>query len=78
MRKPEKTICKTGHRWEDNNIMDHNEIRWFHFVQDRDKWQAVVHTVMNIQVPQSAGNSSTNFVRWRRTVLCGLVGWKCV
>jgi len=31
--------------------MDRNEIRWVHFAQDRDKWQAVVNTVMSLQVP---------------------------
>jgi hypothetical protein len=24
--------------------------------QDRDQWQVVVYTVMNLQVPQKAGN----------------------
>jgi hypothetical protein len=28
-------------------------------VKDRTKWQAVVNTVMNIQVPQSMGNLLT-------------------
>jgi len=29
---------------------------WIHLVQDRDKWEALVNKVMNIQVPQHAGN----------------------
>jgi hypothetical protein len=28
-------------------------------VQDRDKWQDVVNTVMKLRVPYSAGNFST-------------------
>jgi len=52
VRKPEEKLhARPGHRWEDNNKMDHNEIRWVYFAQDRDKWQALVNTVMNLQVP---------------------------
>jgi len=52
VRKPEesKLCARPGHRWEGNNKMDRNEIRWVHFAEDRDKWQAVVSTVMNLQV----------------------------
>jgi hypothetical protein len=36
--------------------MDINEIElqgvnWMHVAQDRDKWQALVNTVMSLQVP---------------------------
>jgi hypothetical protein len=40
-----------------NNIkMDHKEIRWegvdwMHLVQDRDQWQALFITKMNLQIP---------------------------
>jgi hypothetical protein len=42
-------------RWEDNIKMDLREIRfgdvdWIHCTQDRDRWRAVVNTVMNLQV----------------------------
>jgi hypothetical protein len=42
-------------RWEDIT-MDLREIRfgdvdWIHLAQDRDRWQALVNTVMNLQVP---------------------------
>jgi hypothetical protein len=29
---------------------------WIDVAQDRDRWRAVVNVVMNIQVPQNAGN----------------------
>jgi hypothetical protein len=42
--------------WEDNIKMYLREIGfgdvdWIHLAQDRDKWWAVVNTVMNLQVP---------------------------
>jgi len=41
--------------------MDLREIRWefvdwMHLAQDRDRWQAVMNTVMNIPIPQKAGS----------------------
>jgi hypothetical protein len=43
-------------RWEDNNKMDLKEIGlesvdWIHVAQDRDRWRALVDTVMNCRVP---------------------------
>jgi hypothetical protein len=42
-------------RWQDI-IMDLKEtgwecVDWIHLAQDRDKWRAVVNTVMNLRVP---------------------------
>jgi hypothetical protein len=47
-----RPIC----RWEDNITMDLREIGfgdvdWIHWAQDRDRWWALVNTVMNLQVP---------------------------
>jgi hypothetical protein len=45
-----------GRRWGDNIKMDlveigFGDVDWIHWAQDRDKWQALVNTVMNLQVP---------------------------
>jgi hypothetical protein len=43
-------------RWEDNIKMDPREIvfgdvDWIHWAQNRDRWRALVNTVMNLRVP---------------------------
>jgi hypothetical protein len=43
-------------RWEDNIKMDLQEVRWegvdwIYMAQDRDRWRALVHAVMNLRVP---------------------------
>jgi hypothetical protein len=52
--KPEgkRTLGKPRHRWVDNIKMNLTEIgcggmNWINLAQDRDKWTAVVNTVMN-------------------------------
>jgi hypothetical protein len=52
-------------RWEGNIRMDLREIEWggvdwMHLAQDRDQRQALVNTVMNLWVPQTAGNFLTS------------------
>jgi len=37
--------------WEDNIRIDLREIGWKGIGQDRDKWRAVVNTVMSFRVP---------------------------
>jgi hypothetical protein len=56
--KPEgrRPLGRPRHKWEDNIGMDLREIGfgdvdWIHLAQDRDKWRALVNTVMNLQVP---------------------------
>jgi hypothetical protein len=43
-------------RWKDNIKIDLREIRfgdvdWIHLSQDRDRWRALVNTVMNLRFP---------------------------
>ena len=55
--KPEGTIPlgRPRRRWEDNITMDLREVGWggdwMELAQDRDKWRALVNTVMNLRVP---------------------------
>jgi hypothetical protein len=58
VEKPEGKIPlgRTRRRWEDNIKMDLPEvgcggIDWIVLAQDRDKWRAIVNTVMNLWVP---------------------------
>jgi hypothetical protein len=49
----------------DNIKMDLREIGfgdvdWIQWAQNRDRWRALVNTVMNIRVPQNAGNFLTS------------------
>jgi len=49
-------------RWEDNIKMDLQEVGggcedWLELAQDRDRWRALVSTVMNLWVPKMRGIS---------------------
>jgi hypothetical protein len=51
-----RPLVRPRHRWEDNIKMDLREIGfgdvdWIHLSQDRDRWRALVNTVMNFRVP---------------------------
>jgi hypothetical protein len=54
--KPEgkRPLGRPWHKWDDNIKMDLREIGWggdwIHLAQDRDQWQALVNTVMKLQV----------------------------
>ena len=56
--KPEgkSLLGRPRRRWEDNIKMDLKEIvfggmDWIQLAQDRDRWRALVNTVMNLRVP---------------------------
>jgi hypothetical protein len=56
--KPEerRPLGRPRHRWEDNIKMDLQEMGvacgdWIERAQDRDRWRALVNTVMNFRVP---------------------------
>jgi hypothetical protein len=51
-----RQIGRPRRRWEDNIKMDLRErvfedVDWFHWAQDRDRWRALVNTVMSLRVP---------------------------
>jgi hypothetical protein len=55
--KPEgkRPLGRPRHRWVGNIKMDFGEIGWggvdwIGLARDRDKWRALVHAVMNLQV----------------------------
>jgi len=57
--KPEgkRPLRRPRRRWEDNIKMDLQEVGrgsedWMELVQDRDRWRALVSTVMNFRVPK--------------------------
>jgi hypothetical protein len=56
--KPEgrRPLGRPIRRWEDNIKMDFQEVgegcgEWMEQAQDRDRWRALVSTIMNIRVP---------------------------
>ena len=55
--KPEgkRPLGRPRRRWEDNIKMDLREVGrvrdWMELAQDRDRWWALVNTVMNLRVP---------------------------
>jgi hypothetical protein len=51
-----RPLGRPRRRWEDNIKMDIREIGfgdvdWINLAQDRDRWWAIVNTVMNLRVP---------------------------
>ena len=62
--KPEgkRPLGRPRRRWEDNIKMDLEEVGggcgdWMELAQDRDRWRALVSTVMNLRVPKIRGIS---------------------
>jgi hypothetical protein len=63
VRKPggKRPLGRPRRRWEDNSKIDLRGIEWdgmdwIHLVQDRDKWRALVNTVINLRFHKSLGN----------------------
>jgi len=62
--KPEgkRPLGRPRRRWEDNIKMDLQEVGgssgdWMEVAQDRDRWRALVSTVMYFRVPKMRGIS---------------------
>ncbi len=54
--KGKRPLRRPRHRWENNIKMDLQEVGcggmdWIELAQDRDRWRALVSTVMKFQVP---------------------------
>jgi hypothetical protein len=59
-----RPLGRPRHRWEDNIKVDHQEVRWWgmdwiDLAQNRKRSWAFVNAVMNLRVPQNAGNFLT-------------------
>ena len=57
-----RPLGRPRRRWEDNIKMDLQEVGgccedWMELAQDRDRWRALVDTVMNLRVPKMRGIS---------------------
>ena len=57
-----RPLGRPRRRWEDNIKMDPQEVGrgcedWMELAQDRDRWLALVSTVMNLGVPKMRGIS---------------------
>ena len=50
-----RPLGRPRRRWEENIRIDLQEVGgggdWMELVQDRDRWRALVDTVMNLRVP---------------------------
>jgi hypothetical protein len=56
MPEGKRPLGRLRRRWVDNIKFDLREVRWdgmnwIDLAQDRDRWRALVNTVMNLRVP---------------------------
>jgi hypothetical protein len=59
-----RPLGRPRRRWVDNIRMDLGEVGWsdvdwIDLAQDRNRWRAVVNSVLNLQVPRNAGKLSS-------------------
>jgi hypothetical protein len=65
--KPEekRPLGRSRLRWDDNIKVDLQELGYWGMdriglAQDRDRWRALVNAVLNLRVPENAGNFLTS------------------
>jgi hypothetical protein len=53
VEKPEgkRPLGRSRRRWVDNIRMDLGEVGWGGVAQDRNRWRALVNSVLNLRVP---------------------------
>ena len=61
-REGKRPLERPGHRWKDNIKMDLQEVEWGGMdwidpAHGRDRWRALVNTVIHLRGPQNAGIS---------------------
>jgi hypothetical protein len=59
-----RPLGRPRHRWVDNIRMDLGEVGWgdvywIGLAQDRNRWRALVNSVLNLWVPRNAGKLSS-------------------
>jgi hypothetical protein len=64
---PSVTPEKERRRWEENIKMDLGEVGWgdvdwIGLAQDRNRWRALVNSVLNLRVPRNAGKLSSSLI----------------
>ena len=73
----ERLLGRPRCRWKDNTKMVLQEVGWdwIDLAQNRKRWRALMNAVMNLRVPQNAGNFLTSLEPGsfsRRTLLHGV------
>jgi hypothetical protein len=63
--KGKRTLGRPRRRCEFNIKIDLKEVRcermdWIDVAQEKDRWRTLVNAVMNVRVPQNAGNFLTS------------------
>jgi hypothetical protein len=68
VRKPEgkRPLGRPRRRWVDIKVdlleIGLGGVDWIGLAQDRDKWRALVNSVLNLRVPQNGGKLSSGYI----------------